>query len=437
MNRTALITLIVTGITCGIVLVTQAYQNHSLRSHVGTEQEAILGLESSLEKVTRDSVNSPPRALSPIAASQEPESTGLETHRSKDQVERVRKDLLALTETLGKANQSPGAFLGALPEFLELIEDLTIDELIEVADSIDLSSTFGSDPLGDLGMIMYLIVAEHDPELALSNTHATINSTLRGAFVDALAKRDLAAARQWIQKPGLFSPEERGYLEKQLAIKALHSDVSGGFDMVRTIIATSDTEGSDIFPPTLIPDGQMDKVINALQQPENSDVRPHLINTVLNSAGFEGGVDGMRQSARELNLSPDELREYFQRSIEVGDRFVFSEPEKFLSWMMEEQDFKGQIVTVPSAIASWSRLDFNAAGTYLGEMEPSVIKDRSVNKFARMVSAIDPEAASIWSLEIEDAQVRNATVKEITDKWLEKDHDAAARWLKENGYNER
>jgi hypothetical protein len=92
--------------------------------------------------------------------------------------------------------------------------------------------------------------------------------------------------------------------------------------------------------------------------------------------------------------------------------------------------------TMASAIRRWTEQDFNAAANHLGNMDRGPARDQSIKEFAGAVATMEAPSAARWALEIEDPNLRQAALREIGERWLHLDPDAARGWMKAQGLPE-
>jgi hypothetical protein len=89
--------------------------------------------------------------------------------------------------------------------------------------------------------------------------------------------------------------------------------------------------------------------------------------------------------------------------------------------------------TVAIAVRRWTERDFNAAGTFIGEMEPGMVRDQSVQAFAETVVWMEPESAAAWAEKIEDPAIRQKAYQAVGRVWTRKNPDAARQWMERQG----
>ena len=68
---------------------------------------------------------------------------------------------------------------------------------------------------------------------------------------------------------------------------------------------------------------------------------------------------------------------------------------------------------ISTLVRAWATRDFNDAGRWLENLEPSPLRDTAVGQFARTVAPADPEAARAWAETISDAEARGKVLAEI------------------------
>ncbi|MEM0895780.1 MAG: hypothetical protein AAGJ79_02760, partial [Verrucomicrobiota bacterium] len=155
-----------------------------------------------------------------------------------------------------------------------------------------------------------------------------------------------------------------------------------------------------------------------------------LFKMIFNSSLLQGGIEEVKTHFEGFDLSDPSLLAPLSANFSAA---MGSEPEATLEWAMEIYDIELQSSEIPNLISSWARNDYNAAGKWLGEMESSFTKDRSIEVFSRTVAPVDPEGAAIWSAQISDPVIRKNSLSRAIAQWRQKDRAAANAWLTETG----
>ena len=440
MNRIALITLTVAGVACTAVLIAQGSKNRSLARDLEDRRETVAGLKSELRKIAP--LTSLEGAGRPVpAVLRSAKAAAIAQSRAAtapaERVEATRKRIDLLVEDLGDMNRNPAGFFKVLPDILRIIQGLSVDEMIEVAAGIDAPGGMNNpDGKAIARMVLFLLAAEHDPMRVIekSDIMGMRDREIRNALLGQLARRDPAGALEWIKNSD-FSRDEKSEFKAMIAVRVLRNNVSEGLKFIRETGSENDGGRGDIrevmmripMPPERIPE-----LMTALEDEANADMRSELVGMVLQSTALGGDISEVRKAADQIELTPTELSNFFNRGF---SDILMSDPDAAMAWMTEAQDAEWQLRTVPSAIAGWAREDFNAAGEYLGKMEPSRVKDQSIREFAQTITRVDPEAAAAWAMQIGQKPLRDSTVRYVASQWRGKDNERAERWLTENGYD--
>jgi len=431
MNRTILITLVATGTVCAAVLISQGAKNRLLRERADEGEERIETLKRDLRRI---------EPLTAVVRSATLPGDGIEEAIAKSRassmpeqrIERSKKQLGIIVEEMGDVSRSPAAFFKVLPDILRIIQDLSTDEMFELADSLDAPIDMSEpESAGVVRMILYMLVAENDPLRVIENSDLMGDREMRQSLLGQLARHDPEAARKWVANSD-FSEDEKQAFNERLVLLAFREDIGTGVSLIREIRATE--EGDSQFRSLQeipIPVSQLPDLVAAANNPAFEDLRSDLVSMAIRSAMSSGGISSAREHVDVLNLSDTEVIALLQHQ---GLELVDADARGTLDWMSELPP-TDQLSTVPLAVETWARRDFNAAGEWLGEMEPSEIKDASIRQFAETISQIDPRAAMLWSVQIQGELLRSSAIQRSAREWRRKDKDAAEAWLSENGYD--
>jgi hypothetical protein len=430
MNRTTLITAAVAAIVCGGLLLLQSGRNQRLAEQFDTDTASVAKLELRAQspgivpgEVSALNTNAPrPGSIEAAVA----EARALST--PQERIDRAVERIEALVADIGDVDQSPAELFKVLPDLLRMVQDLDLDEMIAVAEKLDAPLSMGdTDGKGAMKMILMMLAAEQDPERVLQNPDIMKDRGLRGTVLAALARKDMEAAKSWMENSDM-KEQERKQFEQMMAMQLLRTDFAAGLDLIR------DNEGS-MYALAMIgrfglPEGTMPQVIAALDEPANEKLRPQLLGMIMNSSMIEGGIESGRQRIEELGLSDEEVTEYLNENI---DSLVQIDPAGAFQWLSDAQTPEQYAETFPDAFESWTRQDYNAAGAWLGEMDPSPEKDSAINSYAGLIADLDPKAATIWATEIQNEDLRTQSLQIAARKWVTADADAANAWLSGHG----
>ncbi|MGI9240831.1 MAG: hypothetical protein ACR2RV_08520, partial [Verrucomicrobiales bacterium] len=337
----------------------------------------------------------------------------------------------SLIAEVGEVNGSPDKLFRTLPDVLRLLKELDLDEMIAVADKIDAPLALGrrAGGKGAIKLILLLLAGEQQPVRILDKIHAQGDGEAVAMALGSLATKDPQGAMRWINRSDL--PEsERSQIRNMIALKALNSDFDTGLAMLREQVSPESENAIALLSQLPLKRGTLDQAAAALRRPENAELQPALVNMVLHSTLFHTGIQGAREAVERYSLRKEEVAAFLE---DAGLRYAQSDPASTIDWIVEIQPGEVQAESIPKIVGRWANSDYNAAGKFLGQMEPSPVRDLATVSFARTVVPLDPEAAAIWALEIQDAERRRETIEFVAGEWREKDQAAASAWLEKEG----
>jgi hypothetical protein len=413
----------------GALLLLQASGTREVEDRLGRAKEAVADLERDRQNLETAADDSPFFLSIPtvedLKAAAVAEARAATT--PAERVKQTREKLERLVSRLGDLSQGPGEFFRVLPDLLRVVEDLSVEEMIEVAEGMA-GGKGDSDPRHVTRMILLVLAAEQDPQRVMRNAKTMEEPQMREMVLGALARRDPEAARRWVENSDMTGREKLEFAGV-LAFKTLQTDLDAGLKMLREARAG----GSDNFGPfdsmpvakEMIPD-----LVAAMKKPENKDMREMLEKLVLTSAMLDGGVTGARAQVEAMGLSKEELGGFLGRN---QNFFVNAQPEEALAWFREVQSPEEQANWLPNIVGNWAQRDFNAAGKWLGELESSPVKDAMVERYVGTVVQVDPRAALVWAGTIEGEGARATATVHAVEQWIGNDKPAAEKWMTENG----
>ena len=412
-KRTVWITCIVAGIASSVVLVSQGLENRALVRRLEDRREEIAVLRKGGQAKPLSVLQSASRSRSAAG-----EDSYAATAVAEEHIEDTRRRIEAFVEGFGH-DLDPEALFRNLPDFLRIVQDLSASEMIEVASRID---HLPSGPASGMAMArktLLLLAAEHDPMQVYERAGAGVleNLGIHRTVLGQLARRDFAEARSRVEDSDLTDDEKYRTISV-LAAEVMRDNVGEGLELLREM-----GNYSGFSRP--LPEERIPELVAALDDPANAAMRRDLVYMILDGTGLAGDLAAVREISEQIKATPEELSWHIMGYFKDGG----SECEAAMAWMNEAFDDEVLARTVPEAIQSWAHRDYNGAGRYLGTMEPSEIRDRSIHRFSKTVTDIDPEAAAIWAAEIGQPGLRDQVVRAVTERWLEQDPVAAERWL--------
>jgi hypothetical protein len=326
-------------------------------------------------------------------------------------------------------NNNPGAFFKILPDLLRIVQDLSLDELIAVAQGIDapLTSDSTEDGQSITKMVLMLIAAEQDPIRILGMQDFMAHREMKMGVLGSLARQDPEAAQRWLKSADIPS-SQKSQFQAILLAQTMRQDVNAGLKLFMEM-PIDERSNSGPFGTIPVTKEQIPELIEAIEKPEFAEIKGQIAGIILTSTLMEAGVTAVRKQTETLDLAPDELKDYITK---MTWQTMQSEPNETLEWINDALSEDQQLEAVPNAINTWAQQDYNAAGEYLGQLPPSPVRDRSILLFSQMVFHLDPESAAIWTLEIEDPGTRKLAIQQTIGTWNLKDKPAADKWLQDN-----
>ncbi len=437
MNRPFWTTLIVTASVSAVALIVQASNTRNLSQRLAEEKAKVATPkpQESREK------NRAPLANSEQATALSPESEA----RVENAVTDVEKFIAGFGEGASdykERQKERKEYMSRMPALLGMVKGLSTAELIAAAER--LSSDPSSFTSASTKSTLSLLAAEQDPERVLRNENL-MKVVPKTQVLTFLARIDPAAALRELPPMEPRDPNDKSINGAVLlgnanlsariryATMLLGVDLEGGLKALKEV-AAYDPRGDGRIPlgvmgstgiPSL-PESSIPGLIDAIGKPEWADIRPDLIEKTVLDGLFKGGVATVAERMAAMDLTPEEMN----RSIDkmLGESIMTSEPEAMLDWMSGQNSSK-----LPDTLVSWAETDVNAAGTWLGEQEASPIRDKAIAAFAGKANKLDPEAAAVWTLEIQDESMRQNTLRRVVKKWKGMDSPAAEKWVEENG----
>ena len=256
---------------------------------------------------------------------------------------------------------------------------------------------------------------------------------LQMAALSSLARNDPAAAKAYIDSEEM-EDWQRGQMHMALAVRAFANDPQEGIDLLREIYADDDASMYTPFESMSIllsDENARSAVWQALETEQDAEFAEKLGASLVLAEFTQGGVEAARAALDRVPFDDEEVREDFVS--EVIEGIGSTHPAEAIDWTLDAVSADMQADTVSGIIRDWAHRDFNAAGAYLGEMEPSTMRDVAARDFATAIVRQDPEAAATWANDIGDEESRQATLRTVLRQWNARDTEAAGEWISRNG----
>ncbi|MFZ9937233.1 MAG: hypothetical protein ACO3JG_09245 [Luteolibacter sp.] len=430
MKRSFWITLAVSVSICAAVVTAQSMKNRSLA-----------------EKLARQNAT---------AAKPENRSTGgVATAVSSD--ERIERTRTGIEKLMAESTD------GSMTEVLQMVDGLSLDELIAVT---------GDLPSSETRRFLVMLAAEQDA-LRVSRDKKLKGNFYMPEIGRMIAKQDPARALESLPKP---KPVEfsascircHGEGAKKTGACIYRVPIGDGWGIATTLFSEDAEAGLKAFlqmEETDIPsirkglsplpklaisgsipldDTQLPVIAAAINDPEFKSIRSDMINLTLNDAIYDEGVAAMAERAKSLPLSEADLKAYMDLVIGDGSGqgstrkidVLFAEPEATLQWVKDARSEEDQRQMIPKMVLNWAKRDANSAVRWLSQQAPSPVRDASISQLVTKGPNLDRESAAAWALEIQDDAIRAGALKNVVNAWKQEAPEAAEAWLNQQGLSQ-
>jgi hypothetical protein len=244
------------------------------------------------------------------------------------------------------------------------------------------------------------------------------------------AKDDPMAALDWVRKNGEKFPDlVNDDAKRGMIAGAAANDPKLAFSLI------GELGFEDVSRP-------IDKIVDAARTPAErtatlAALREHLetltnpkarddtsrtaIRELVQSAakdGFEAGSKWID----EAGFTPEQLAQIGGVTPEAkGD-----DTGKWVEWMGETLPAENSHDAIRNMVTTWTRDDYQAAGTWLAATPEGPARDSSVRAYAETVAGYDPETAAQWAATLPAGKDREQTMKSIYQKWPRDDEASKA-----------
>ncbi|MEM9479605.1 MAG: hypothetical protein AAGA58_08135 [Verrucomicrobiota bacterium] len=429
------ITALISSFVCLGVLFSQHARNDQLREKVSTLHQTVTGLEEKSEGLQSDSArSSTARESGEHSGETRPSANSLEPiiANSSERISSARERVEFLVADIEDLDLSPTLFIKLLPDLLRSVEDLSLDEMFQLIEQFDSADWKDNDSgKGATRMILLLLAAEQAPLRVLQNEEFMKDRQMRTGIVSSYARQDPEGAVRWLDRADYIGANEKAQIKAAIVRRAFRTDVNSALSMLRDMHKDESSPRSmmafayaPVFKET-IPD-----LVSALKDPANKNIQTTLTKMIFSSSLMNGGLENVKTHFAEIDLSEPSMRQSLQPGLQSA---MEGQPAETLAWATEIHTEEELLDVVPNLLRSWAGNDYNAAGNWLGELEPSLMRDKSIEAFASTINAIDPEGAAIWAQQIDDFTTRERSIQSVLALWRRKDKEAANAWMVENG----
>ena len=420
MKPSILIPAFAAAAVCALVFAGQARQIESLEARVSTLRATAKDVPP--DHPSQESTDARPNRIRPA-----PPNTARDSEKRLD---RLAETLTRRIAELGDTASGPGAFLRLLSALLPEVESLDIDELIAVADRLASGGLFPpEDDKSAARLVLYILAAEQEPLKVLSRDGLDFGSEGEGlqlSFFNTLARQDPEAAIQWLDAQSMESGAKSSF-QRGIALGLLAHDPRRGLDFIVENPAVFPGSGmGPIIAGLRLPDAALDGLIEALPDPRYAKLRPTLSKMLLESNLITARVAELREQSTALQFDGGQITTFLRDHSSI---LMQRDPDAAAAWMKDVLPADQYPPMISTSVRRWAQRDFNAAATFLGTMERGPARDQSIHEFADVVASMEPESAAKWAVEIEDPDLRQSTLRDVGERWLHRDPDAARSWM--------
>lgn len=151
----------------------------------------------------------------------------------------------------------------------------------------------------------------------------------------------------------------------------------------------------------------------------------------LGSSLAEQSFEAGSKSLEAAELSPAEM-EIISRGLAEHAHSI-QEPGPWLNWINDNASEKVREEATGNIVGHWTQRDFRATASWIGDLEPGPMRDRSIHSFAETVAPHEPASAADWAVQLPQSQERKELFRNIHRQWQKEDEGAAAAFAEEHG----
>ncbi|MDB2428530.1 hypothetical protein N9W62_00005, partial [Akkermansiaceae bacterium] len=345
MNRSFLITLIVSAAVGIIAVLVQAEKTRSLAQQLADEQA-----KQTISRKSRER---------PVAKSRDTGASRAKVEGALARVIELQPNVLEISPVLAKENLSredklkidvrgiESAYARIFPDFLRSVEGFNTEELIAVAEGLPDDKTEGWLGKPSSRKWLLLLAAERDP-LRIYRDEALMAELAASNVLEIFGRKDPVAALRRLppmkQQTGMPDSAGRwiasilGDVDLGVRIRAatrlLGTDLEMGLQILSEVHDNYGQIPSGMSRPlgsTRLPPGAIPGLLDAMQRPEYAEIRDGLIEMVLMDTLFEGGVELAAERVEQMELTGEELNAAIDEMI--SNEVMEAEPGQMIDWM--------------------------------------------------------------------------------------------------------
>ena len=396
MKRSFWITLFVSVSTAAVAMMAIDARNKNLSGRLATEQ------------ARSETVNDQKGASTPA----DPTTPGQRIELATEAIKALAATLPPESDDYEQQQLEEKEFRKIVPDLLGSVEGLSADELIAVAREMPDSSRART--------FLVMLAAEQDPERVLGE-EGLVSGMSSLEMLGALARTDPATALRRLppMTPEKIENRRSNLIGKtelsariQYATQLLSVDFDQGMAALQEVHRTKSCIPVGVmgsFGIPTVPENSIPGLIDAMGRPEYAGMREDLRELTVMSTLVNHGVDQVTRHVGAMDLSPEELGDTIEDLMRMN--VMTSEPEPMLAWLEEVQPH-----AMGSAFAIWADQDMVSATDWLGQQAPSPQRDKMISGFSPRAAELDRQSAIKWANEIQDKNLRDRTLKAVSQR---------------------
>ena len=325
---------------------------------------------------------------------------------------------------MGEVDSWHTAGTEVLPDVLRAAADLDSDQLTALA------SRLGSGRKETIvKALLEALAVEADPERFLT-AQEEVSSHVYKTALAALARKDPAAARK-VYEESQFGRYDKAKLGTVIGLQLFRASIAEGLAFFHSLPDETRHETMEGFTMLERDPATRAALYSAIGAEANESFQRDLSRSLVTATVRNDGFEAARKTLTELQLSATQRSRVLN---EVTNEGLREDPEAMLGWISSATSPEERPDMMADAIRQWAERDYNAAGTWLGAQEASYDRDRAVSAFTSVIGRIDPEAAMVWTSEIQDQTEKQAARKTVLRQWAARDRESVKAWLEGQGW---
>ena len=300
-----------------------------------------------------------------------------------------------------------------LNEMIDIVAEATADDLQAVIEELERFDPQTSEIEAEYYFtILHLktLRDELDPMVGLRLENR------REAF-EVLVRRSPEQALEWFESANLSSQDREtfwnAYQWRMFSRDPLKEP--GDWEMFREMPMES---GRFFFDSTMITE-----LVSAVNNPEHEKIREDLISTIIYSSLMEG--DGLARSrADTMELTLEELLPVLSTLEDYGSR-------ETLEWAIDlgGESPEKALGLQDVFLSKFAQQDLAGAAEWLNNFEGAlVVRDKLTERYAMVLSCVDPESALEWCAQVQDEERREWVTRNTLVTWEIEDPKGYAEW---------